>query len=120
MINLFFSRPAIIVGIDKEGIRILNKINKRPDTGIYVIGFVETKVNTINIFELKNNINHLGPINKLKELIKLHKIRELIFTSEKLEIKEMLEIMDSLKSFRLTYRVVPKDKKRYSTWKSFC
>ena len=106
-----FSRPAIIVGIDKEGIRILNKINKRPDTGIYVIGFVETKVNTINIFELKkNNINHLGPINKLKELIKLHKIRELIFTSEKLEIKEMLEIMDSLKSFRLTYRVVPKDK----------
>ena len=106
-----FSRPAIIVGIGAEGIRILNKINNRPDTGIYVIGFVESNMNSLNLFELKkNNINILGPINKLSELIQLYKIRELIFTSDNLEIKKMVEIMDSLKSLRLTYRVVPKDK----------
>ena len=107
-----FSRPAIIVGVGSEGLRILNKINHRPDTGIYVLGFVELSTDKLNSFEFNTqaNINILGPMNKLSELIKLYNIRELIFTSDKLEIKEMIKIMDSLKDLRLIFRVVPKDK----------
>jgi len=107
-----FSRRAIIVGLGSEGLRILKKINHRPDTGIYVLGFVELNTDKLNSFEFntKTNINILGPMNKITELIKLHNIRELIFTSDKHDIKEMIKIMDNLKDLRLIFRVVPRDK----------
>jgi len=107
-----FSRRAIIVGLGSEGLRIFKKINQRPDTGIHVLGFVELSTDKLNSFEInsKTNINILGPMNKLSELIKFHNIRELIFTSDKLEIKEMIKTMDSLKDLHLMFRIVPRDK----------
>ena len=45
-----FSRPAIIVGAGDEGHRIAQRIARRPDTGIYVLGFADPNPEEVSAF----------------------------------------------------------------------
>ncbi|MBH31545.1 MAG: hypothetical protein CMG71_06085 [Candidatus Marinimicrobia bacterium] len=107
-----FSRPAIIVGAGDEGLRISQRIGRRPDTGIYVVGFADTHPEDIaHPFGTdKSSLPILGSTDSIDEISKQHNIRELIFTSDRLDNAAIVRIMDETKHRRLTYRVVPKER----------
>jgi len=107
-----FSRPALIVGTGNEGKRIAKNISRRLDTGMYIVGFSDRYYEKIQKDE---NINEylppfLGTLDGIRKIIKSHSIRELVFTSDRLSNESILNVMDSTKDLRLTYRIVPKDR----------
>ena len=101
--NILFTRKTAIIGSDREGIRIANHILKRFDTGLDVVGFVDTHPRDDEL-----PLQFLGNIAELKGVVKTHAIRELIFSNTAFSNEEILNIMDSTKEMRLTYRMVPR------------
>ena len=107
-----FSRPAIIIGAGSEGQRIAQKIGRRPDTGIYIIGIVDPNPDqvTYSNADISTPYSILGSTDLINSLVKRYEIRELIFTSDRLDNEEIVNIMDMTKHLRLTYRVVPRER----------
>lgn len=102
-----FSRRALIVGSGREGRRVARNISRRLDTGIYVVGFSATEYGT---FHEESEPPFLGTLESIRDIVKSHSIRELIFTSDRLSNESILDVMDTTKDLRLTYRIVPKDR----------
>ena len=107
-----FSRPARIVGGGSEGQRIAQKMGRRPDTGIYIVGFVDPNPEALIFSDKEISSLHLilGSTDAINSIVVRYEIRELIFTSDRLDNKEIVKIMDNTKHLRLTYRVVPRER----------
>ena len=107
-----FSRPAVIVGAGDEGLRIAHRISRRPDTGIYIVGFVDPRPQEISTLRSGEGTtaSMVGSTDDLDSIVKAHGIRELIFTSDRLDNESIVAMMDKTKHLRLTYRVVPRER----------
>ncbi len=113
-----FSRRAVVIGMGKEGRRIAGNIGRRLDTGIYVVGFSDVEYESFQNGEFQDAENprlevlppFLGTLDSIRDIVTSHSIRELIFTSDHLSNESILDVMDSTKDLRLTYRIVPKDR----------
>ncbi|MEE2876609.1 MAG: glycosyltransferase [Candidatus Neomarinimicrobiota bacterium] len=106
-----FSRPAIVVGAGDEGRRIAYRIGRRPDTGIYVVGFADPCPEDVASYSAnQSGLPLLGSTENFDDIVKRHNVRELIFTSDRLDNAEVVRIMDVTKHLRLTYRLVPKER----------
>ena len=102
---ILFTRKTFIVGADAEGLRIANSLLKRFDTGLELIGIVDTKLP-----EEDNRlpIDFIGRLSDLRDLVVKHSIRELIFSTSAFTNKEILHLMNQTKDLRLTYRMIPR------------
>ncbi|NQV37353.1 MAG: glycosyltransferase [Candidatus Marinimicrobia bacterium] len=104
--NILFSRKTLIIGTDKEAIRIARHLSKRFDSGLELVGFCDNEL-TIPIEELP--IPFVGRLSDLRGIIKKYNIREIIFPTAQYASKNVLSIMDETKDLRLTYRMVPRN-----------
>ena len=102
---ILFTRKTFIVGADAEGLRIANSLLKRFDTGLELIGIVDTKLPEE---DNKLPIDFIGRLSDLRDLVVKHSIRELIFSTSAFTNKEILHLMNQTKDLRLTYRMIPR------------
>ena len=102
---ILFTRKTFIVGADAEGLRIANSLLKRFDTGLELIGIVDTKLPEE---DNKLPIDFIGQLSDLRDLVLKHSIRELIFSTSAFTNKEILHLMNQTKDLRLTYRMIPR------------
>jgi len=98
------SRRVIIVGAGEEGRRIADRLHKHLELGFEIIGFVDKEFYPERI----GNFPFLGTINDLKEIIKIYKATELIFTLDKFNNNEILDIIDSIKDVKINARIAPR------------
>jgi len=101
--NILFTRKTAVIGSDGEGVRIANHILKRFDTGLDIVGFADIHPRQDNL-----PLPFLGSLTDLQGIVKTHAIRELIFSNKAFSNEEILNIMDTTKEMRLTYRMVPR------------
>ena len=85
--------------------RIANSLLKRFDTGLELIGIVDTKLPEE---DNKLPIDFIGRLSDLRDLVVKHSIRELIFSTSAYTNKEILHLMNQTKDLRLTYRMIPR------------
>jgi len=104
--HVLFARKTIIIGTDNESIKIAKNIQKRFDTGLDIVGFVDRRL-TLETKDLF--LPFLGAITDLKGIIKTQNIHEIIFSTDSFSNEEILDIMDETKDLHLTYRMVPRN-----------
>jgi len=104
--HVLFARKTIIIGTDSESIKIAKNIQKRFDTGLDVIGFVDRKL-TIETKDLF--LPFLGAVSDLRDIVKTQNVNEIIFSTDSFSNEEILGIMDETKDLHLTYRMVPRN-----------
>jgi hypothetical protein len=103
--HILFTRKTLIVGADREGIRIARNLLKRFDTGLDIIGFCDRELKTD---PQKLPVPFLGALADIREIIRTHNVREIIFSTQAFSNEEIVSIMDSTKDLHLTYRMVPR------------
>ena len=94
------------MGIDNEAIKIANNIQKRFDTGLDIVGFVDRR---LNIEPEKLSVPFLGAVSDLRDIVYKYKIHEIIFSTDSFSNQEILDLMDETKDLQLTYRMVPRN-----------
>ena len=94
------------MGTDDEAIKIAKNIQKRFDTGLDIIGFVDRKL-TIKPEDL--SLPFLGAVSDLRDIVATHNIYEMIFSTDSFSNQEILDLMDETKDLQLTYRMVPRN-----------
>ncbi len=104
--HILFTRKTVIIGTDKEALKIANNIQNRFDTGLDIVGFID---HDLSIDSNSLVAPFLGSIADLRDIIKKHSINEMIFSTDSYSNQEILEIMDSTKDLHLTYRMVPRN-----------
>jgi len=104
--HVLFARKTIIMGIDNEAIKIANNIQKRFDTGLDIVGFVDCK---LNIEPEKLSVPFLGAVSDLRDIVDTYNIHEIIFSTDSFSNQEILDLMDETKDLQLTYRMVPRN-----------
>ena len=102
--NILFTRKTLVVGADTEGIRIAKKIQKRVDSGLAIIGFVDENLTGR---QEEFPAPFLGLVDDIRGIIKTHRIKEIIFSKGTLSNKKIVSLMDCTKDLHLTYRMVP-------------
>ena len=104
--HVLFARKTIIMGTDSEAIKIAKNIQKRFDTGLDIVGFVDRK---LTIASEKLFLPFLGAVSDLRDIVTTYNIHELIFSTDSFSNQEILDIMDDTKDLHLTYRMVPRN-----------
>jgi len=104
--HVLFARKTIIIGTDNESIKIAKNIQKRFDTGLDIVGFVDRKL-TLETKDLF--LPFLGAVSDLRDIIKTKNIHEIIFTTDSYSNEEILDLMNETKDMQLTYRMVPRN-----------
>ncbi len=104
--HVLFARKTIIMGTNNEAIKIARNIQKRFDTGLDIVGFVDRKL-TIEPKDL--SFPFLGAVSDLRGIVKTHSIHEMIFSTDSFSNQEILDLMDETKDLHLTYRMVPRN-----------
>lgn len=104
--HVLFTRKTIIMGTDKEAIKIAKNIQKRFDTGLDIVGFVDRKL-TIEPKDLF--LPFLGAVSDLRDIVTTHNIHEIIFSTDSFSNQKILDLMDETKDLHLTYRMVPRN-----------
>ncbi len=104
--HVLFARKTVIMGTDDEAIKIAKNIQKRFDTGLDIIGFVDRKL-TIKPEDL--SLPFLGAVSDLRDIVTTHNIYEMIFSTDSFSNQEILDLMDETKDLQLTYRMVPRN-----------
>ncbi|MEO0095211.1 MAG: glycosyltransferase [candidate division WOR-3 bacterium] len=98
-------RRTIIVGAGKEGLRILKKLRARPDIPYEICGFVD--FDEKNIGKEIDGAEVLSTIENIKEVIKIQKIDDVIFSSDRLSNKQILETISYASGTGVNFRIVP-------------
>ncbi len=104
--GILFTRRTLILGTDKESLRIAKHLLKRFDTGLNIIGFTDYKPK-VEVDQLPAPF--LGRIEEIRSIVQTHRIREIIFPTARFSSQEVLRVMDSTKDLRITYRMVPRN-----------
>ncbi len=98
-------RRTIIVGAGKEGQRILKKLRARPDIPYEICGFVD--FDEKNVGREIDGAEVLSTIEHIKEVIKIQKIDDVIFSSDRLSNKQILETILYASGTGVNFRIVP-------------
>jgi GT2 family glycosyltransferase/lipopolysaccharide/colanic/teichoic acid biosynthesis glycosyltransferase len=104
--HVLFARKTIIMGTDNEAIKIAKNIQKKFDTGLDIVGFVDHK---LTIEQEKLFLPFLGLVSDLRDIVTKHNIHEIIFSTDSFSNQEILDLMDETKDLQLTYRIVPRN-----------
>ena len=104
--HVLFARKTIVMGTDSEAIKIAKNIQKRFDTGLDIVGFVDRKL-TVEPEDLL--LPFLGAITDLRDIVATHRIHEIIFSTDSFSNEEILDLMNETKDLQLTYRMVPRN-----------
>jgi GT2 family glycosyltransferase len=91
-----------IVGDYKESSRVLELIDQTSINASFK-AIVHTEENP----QSTSNIEVLGNINQLDEIVKIHKINELIFCAKSFQSAKIIDLMTSLKSPQLEFKIAP-------------
>ncbi|MEO0122577.1 MAG: glycosyltransferase [candidate division WOR-3 bacterium] len=100
-------RRTIIVGAGKEGLRILKKLRARPDIPYEICGFVD--FDEKNVGKEIDGAEVLSTIEHIKEVIKIQKIDDVIFSSDRLSNKQILETISYASGTGVNFRIVPNE-----------
>ncbi|HEX7321198.1 MAG TPA: glycosyltransferase [bacterium] len=98
-------RRVIIVGVGKEGERILKKLRTRPDLPFEICGFVDFDEN--NIGKEIDGTEVLATTENIKDLIRVEKIDDIIFSSDRLTNVQILETIANAQGSGVVFRIVP-------------
>lgn len=98
-------RRTIIVGAGREGVRILRKLRARPDIPYEVCGFVD--FDERNIGREIDGSEVLATIENIRDVIKIQKIDDIIFSSDRLSNKQILETISYARGTGVNFRIVP-------------
>lgn len=96
---------AIIVGAGKEGKRILNQLQKRPDMQFEICGFVDFDEKSVG--QQINGTEVLATIDNVRDVIRVEEINELIFSSDRLTNAQILETIILAQGSGVNFRIVP-------------
>lgn len=92
----------LIIGDEQSVVKVdnlLRKVNYTTDFIGYVYYLEEEKPN-------KNYIGHIGQLN---EIIDVYKIEELVFCEQNFSIKQIINLMTTLSSANLDYKIAPEN-----------
>ena len=95
---ILFTRKTFIVGADQEGLRIADSLLKRFDTGLELIGIIDT------ILPKEDNklpIDFIGQLSDLRDLVVKYRVRELIFSTSAYTNKEILNLMNETNRIKM-------------------
>ncbi|MEO0189824.1 MAG: glycosyltransferase [candidate division WOR-3 bacterium] len=98
-------RRTIIVGSGKEGVRILKKLRARPDIPYEICGFVD--FDEKNLGKEIDGTEVLSTIENIKDVINIQKIDDIIFSSDRLSNKQILETISYAYGTGVSFRIVP-------------
>lgn len=98
-------RRTIIVGTGREGLRILKKLRARPDIPYEICGFVD--FDEKNVGKEIDGTEVLATIENMREVIKIQKIDDVIFSSDRLSNKQILETIAYAGGTGVNFRIVP-------------
>ncbi len=98
-------RRTIIVGSGKEGVRILKKLRARPDIPYEICGFVD--FDEKNVGKEIDGTEVLSTIENIRDVINIQKIDDVIFSSDRLSNKQILETISYAYGTGVCFRIVP-------------
>lgn len=91
-----------IVGEFEESKRVLELIEQTAINASYK-AIIQVEGDDDNIID----VDILGNINQLSEIVKIHKINELIFCAKSFQSARIIDLMTSLKSPHLEFKIAP-------------
>lgn len=105
--------PTLIVGTNSEAAQTIRQLKERRGLGYRVIGVVESGLDSGNS-KIQNNLNFfnevqvVGNINELPDLIRELEIQEVIITDSKIPTEKLFEAMMRLgRKRRVEFRLAP-------------
>jgi GT2 family glycosyltransferase/lipopolysaccharide/colanic/teichoic acid biosynthesis glycosyltransferase len=98
-------RRAIIIGAGKEGKRILEQLQKRPDIQYEICGFVEFEHKHVG--KEIDGAEVLATIDNVKDVIRVENITDVIFSSDRLTNAQILETIVRAQGSGVNFRIVP-------------
>ncbi|MEE9464510.1 MAG: sugar transferase, partial [Candidatus Neomarinimicrobiota bacterium] len=99
-----FSRPAVILGAGGEGRRVARLLQRRPDMGIDLLGYIDDQAPENDDLE---PLPFLGFTNELKELAVQHRFQEVIVAREHYSNRELMDLLEDTRNLNLLFRIVP-------------
>jgi GT2 family glycosyltransferase len=92
-------KRVAIVGLKMEGERVNSLLQQ---TGIItnIVGYISTK-------QQPRSERYMGSIHQILEIVRINKIEELIFCSEDVSSKVVIQTMLNLSEFNLEYKIAP-------------
>jgi hypothetical protein len=102
-----FSRRAVILGAQDEGRRIASLIQRRPDTGIDLIGYIIDDTDTV-LDQEDISLSILGRVADFHELVAKYRFQEVIIASDNFTYERLMDIMEQTRDLPILYRFVPR------------
>lgn len=98
-------RFALIVGTEKLGQDLVNKLKSHPELGIQITGFVTNDLNNIGIET--QEIKVLGKYSDMRDLIKKHKIDIIFIALPYYAHSKLKDVMESIADEPVSITVLP-------------
>lgn len=100
-----FLKNAIIVGWDKKGKEIFDKLYDFPALGMKVLGFISLKkISGSNSYQ---NKPLLGFIDQLSEIIHSKNISEVLIALESTDHNKLLKIIEKCEPHKVNFKILP-------------
>jgi len=100
-----FGRRTLIVGVEKSGQELLQKLRARVDDGYEIIGFVDTT--RARMGERVAGVEILGSIDNIGKVIEEYRASEVIFSTDSLSYAVILSIIGKIGNRSVNFRLVP-------------
>jgi len=98
-------RRTIIVGAGSLGAMILNEINKKPELGFEVVGFLDDNINKIGVRIEDKKV--LGKLDEVDKYIDKYKVKDVIIAMSSKNNARIVEFTNSLDYKNIEVHVVP-------------
>jgi len=100
-----FSKRTILVGDGHSIVKLYRKIMNMKDISYDMLGIVTLNSSDQQI--QKENLNQLGNLEELPQLVKYYRIRQIIFSTEKLSYEQILKTMSRVDLPFIEFKIVP-------------
>jgi hypothetical protein len=100
-----FGRRTLIVGIERDGQTVLQKLQGRIGGGYEVVGFVD--IDRRRIGERVGGVEILGSIDNIGKVVEEKRVSEVIFSTDSLSYAAILSIIARMSSRGVNFRLVP-------------
>lgn len=107
MKKLNISFKTIILGIGDNSERIKDTLEKHPQEGYEVIGYVDEEDKVINAIKENKSVKILGNLNNIADIIKNNSIQTIIISGTEYKYFEVLEILERLKEYDVSVLLFP-------------
>jgi GT2 family glycosyltransferase/lipopolysaccharide/colanic/teichoic acid biosynthesis glycosyltransferase len=102
-----FSRRAVVLGTHDEGKRVAGLVQRRPDTGIDLLGFIIDDTDTV-IDQDDLPLPIIGRVMDFHELVAKYRFQEVIIASDNFTYERLMDILEQTRDLPLLYRIVPR------------